>query len=146
MTTTKMIIGNLESCELPDLGITGLHTRIDTGATTSSLHVDNLKRIKKDGKRYVSFDIHPDVHNVERIIHCTALLENSKKIKSSNGGAETRPVIQTMFSLNGQSWPVKLTLTDRSDMSYLMLLGREGMGDLILVDPSNSFLVSQDSL
>jgi hypothetical protein len=27
-------------------------------------------------------------------------------------------------------------------MSYLMLLGREGMGDDFLVDPSQTFLVS----
>jgi hypothetical protein len=143
MTPNKMIIGNLEACDLPDIGINGLHIRIDTGAATSSLHVDNIEQFKKNGQTYVSFDIHPDSHNVDRIIRCTAPRSDARKIKSSNGEAERRPVIKTTFALNGESWPIEITLTDRSDMSYLMLLGREGMADRILVDPSKSFIASK---
>jgi hypothetical protein len=143
MPQDKMIIGNLEACDLPDIGIQNLHIRVDTGAATSSLHVDNIEQFKKDGKAYVNFDIHPDSHNVDRIIRCTAPLSDARKIKSSNGEAERRHVIKATFALNGESWPIEITLTDRSDMSYLMLLGREGMADRVLVDPSASFLVSE---
>jgi hypothetical protein len=41
----KLTVGNLELCDLPELGIKGLHVRVDTGAATSSLHVDNIEEI-----------------------------------------------------------------------------------------------------
>ncbi|MCG9712654.1 RimK/LysX family protein [Shewanella insulae] len=138
----KIIIGNLEACDLPDLGIKDLHVRIDTGAKTSALHVDNLKRIKVGGRPYVAFDLHPDVYDLEQIVHCKAPVHDSRRIKSSNGEVEQRCVIETTLKLGEQEWPIELTLSNRQDMTYLMLLGREAMGDRVLVDPSESFLIN----
>jgi hypothetical protein len=136
----KILIGRLESINLPDLLIENLHVRVDTGAKTSSLHVDNIKKVIKKGKPHVSFDIHPDIHNVDRIVTCLAALSDIRNIKSSNGEVEQRYVIQTLMVLGEHSWPIEITLTDRSDMSYLMLLGREAMGDRCIVDPSKVFI------
>jgi len=142
MMNNKMIIGCLETCDLPELEITQLQIRVDTGAKTSSLHVDNLEYIEVKGRPYVKFDIHPNVHNVEQIVRRKAPVSDIRKIKSSNGESEKRYVITTNFHLGGQNWPIEITLTDRSDMTYLMLFGREGMGDKVLVDPSKTFIVS----
>ena len=139
----KLILGTLESCELPDLGIKRLQVRVDTGAKTSSLHVDNLKRFKRKGVSWVRFDIHPNAHDVEEVTRCEAPLHAVRRIKSSNGLSERRRVIKTTLLIGGRSWPIELSLSDRSDMNYLMLLGREGMAENVLVDPSQSFLVSQ---
>lgn len=138
----KIIIGCIETCDLPEIGILDLQIRVDTGAKTSSLHVDNLTRFKKGGKTWVKFDIHPDIHNVDTVVECKAILYDIRNIKSSNGESQERYVIQTPIRLAGMTWPIQITLTDRSDMSYLMLFGREGMGDRILVDPSQNFLLS----
>lgn len=140
----KLIVGNLEKCDLPELKIKDLHVRVDTGAKTSSLHVDNIMPFTKSGKRWVAYDIHPDMHNVERIIHCESAVHDQRKVKSSNGRSEKRYVIQTLFRLLDDTWPIEITLTDRSDMSYLMLLGREGMKNKLLVDPSQQFLLSSN--
>ena len=139
---TKLIIGSLESCDLPELGINDLQVRVDTGAKTSSLHVDNIKSEKKNGKPHVSFDLHPDVYHLESVVRCSAYLKDMRRIKSSNGDTQQRYVIQTPIVLGGKTWDIEITLTDRSDMNYLMLLGREGMGDRVLVDPSQTFLAS----
>ncbi len=141
----KMTIGALECCDLPDLGISHLQVRVDTGATTSSLHVDNIEEFEKNGKRWVRFDIHPDIHNVTKIVTTTAPLQAKKVVKSSSADKEKRVVIKTTFKIGQDSWPIKLTLTDRSSMTYLMLLGREAMKDRILVDPSHDFLVSNEN-
>lgn len=141
----KIIIGRLESISLPDLAIDDLPVRIDTGAQTSSLHVDNIRKFYKNGKPCVKFDIHPDIHNVGSIVPCSALIYDIRRIKSSNGSTEQRYVIKTPMSLGDNSWPIEITLTDRSDMSYLMLLGREAMKKRILVDPSRVFLASNHS-
>ncbi|BCD96447.1 ATP-dependent zinc protease [Marinagarivorans cellulosilyticus] len=138
----KPIIGSLETCNLPDLGISNLQIRVDTGAQTSSLHVDNIKGLKKNGKPWVQFDIHPDIYDVNSIVTCCTPICDIRRIKSSNGEAQERYVIKTPIELGDMSWPIEITLTDRSDMSYLMLFGREGMGDRILVDPSQTFLLS----
>ncbi len=141
----KLIIGSIEICNLPDLNITDLNIRVDTGAKTSSLHVDNIDNFIKDGKPWVKFDIHPDIHNVEKLITCEAPLRDIRRIKSSNGTSEDRYVIQTMLELGDKRWPIEITLTNRADMNYLMLLGREGMGNKVLVDPSASFLIKLSS-
>ncbi len=65
----KLKIGAVELCDLPELGIEKLHMRVDTGAATSSLHVDNIKEYSEGKKNFVSFDLHPDIHNVDKIIH-----------------------------------------------------------------------------
>lgn len=141
----KIVIGALECCDLPDLSISHLQVRVDTGATTSSLHVDNIEEFLKDGKRWVRFDIHPDIHNVKKIVTTTAPLQAKKIVKSSSADKEKRVVIKTTIKIGQDSWPIKLTLTDRSTMTYLMLLGREAMKDRILVDPSHEFLVSNEN-
>ena len=139
----KKIIGRLESIALPELGIDNLEVRVDTGAKTSSLHVDNIKKSVVEGVHQVTFDIHPDAHNVGRIVTCTAPISDMRKVKSSNGTSEQRYVIETTIMLGSQSWVIEITLTDRSDMSYLMLFGREAISDRFLVDPSKIFLGSK---
>ncbi|GLX79783.1 ribosomal protein S6 modification protein [Thalassotalea insulae] len=140
----KMIIGRLEAIALPELSIENMTVRIDSGAKTSSLHVDNLKQITTKGKPWVSFDLHPDVHNVEKVITCSAPISDIRKVKSSNGVSEQRYVIETIVTLGKDSWPIEITLTDRSDMSYLMLFGREAMGKRFLVDPSKVYLAGSE--
>jgi hypothetical protein len=142
--TDKILVGALELCDLPDLGISDLQMRVDTGAATSSLHVDNIEEYISEGKRRVRFDIHPDIHNVDKTITTTARLSGKKVVKSSSADTEKRVVIKTSIKLGGQKWKIKLTLTDRYSMNNLMLLGREAMQDRILVDPSHEFILSED--
>ena len=136
----KMIIGRLESIALPELGIKDMQVRVDTGAKTSSLHVDNIVKYMECGTPWVKFDIHPDIHNVKKLISCKAVLSDIRKIKSSNGTSEERFVIETAMTLGKETWPIEITLTDRADMNYLMLFGREAIGKRLLVDPSKVFL------
>lgn len=137
----KLILGALEVCDLPELQISDLHVRVDTGAKTSSLHVDNIEAEIRDGIEWVIFDIHPDIHNVERVVRRASKLKETRLIKSSNAAKEHRYVIDTLISMGGQSWPIEVTLTDRSSMSYLMLLGRQAMRDNVLVNPSKEYLL-----
>lgn len=138
----KIVIGHIEHIELPDLGITQLTVRVDTGAQTSSLHVDNIQRTYIDNKPAVSFDIHPEIHDVENSVRCEALLHDVRKIKSSNGISEQRYVIKTPAILGDFKWDIEITLTDRSDMTYLMLLGRQALSDHFYIDVSTAFVAS----
>ena len=141
-TKQKAIIGRLETIALPELEIADIQVRVDTGAKTSSLHVDNIVKFKKDGKIMVRFDLHPDVYNVDEMISCEAPIHDIRRVKSSNGTSEQRYVILTPVQLGDINWSIEITLTDRSDMSYLMLFGREAIGKRFLVDPSKVFVSS----
>ncbi|EDP57832.1 RimK/LysX family protein [Vibrio sp. AND4] len=138
----KVIIGNTEAICLPELGITHLEARIDTGAQTSSLHVDNIDCTEQDGQSYVEFDLHPDIYHLEQVVRCKAPMKTSRKVKSSNGTFEHRCMITTMLRMGDQEWPIDITLTNREKMTYMMLLGRQAMADKVLVDPSQSHLLA----
>ena len=98
-----------------------LNVRVDTGAATSSLHVDNIEEFDQDGELWIKFDIHPDIHNVERVVRREARVEGQKRVKSSTATLEKRYVIITPIIMDGYQ-DIQLTLTDRSEMTYLMLL------------------------
>ncbi|MDN4502401.1 RimK/LysX family protein [Alteromonadaceae bacterium BrNp21-10] len=134
-----MTVGVLELCHLPKLEIFNLEARIDTGAQTSSLHVDNIEEFEKDGKLYIRYDIHPDVHDVSKIVARKSLVKSIRSIKSSNGQKENRYVIDTDMVIGAMEWEIEVTLTDRSNMSYLMLVGREAMVGRLVVDPELNF-------
>ena len=138
----KLVIGSLETCHLPDLNIFDLQIRIDTGAKTSSLHVDDIKKERREGKLGVAFTIHPDIYDVEVITRCWAPISDVRRIKSSNGAVDQRLIIKTKMVMSTVEKEIEITLSNRSDMSYLMLLGREGMGSDFLVDPSQTFIIS----
>lgn len=140
----RTIIGHIENIDLPELGINQLTVRVDTGAQTSSLHVDNIQRISLDSKPAVSFDIHPEIHNVDKKVRCTALLHDIRTVKSSNGISEQRYVIKTSAILGEHTWDIEITLTDRSDMTYLMLLGRQALANHFYIDASNVFIAKPD--
>lgn len=131
----KLVIGSLEKCDLPQLGIEELHIRVDTGAKTSSLHVDNIEEFTKDDAMWIAFDIHPDVYNTDEVIRKKAKVVDIKKVKSSTATKQRRYVIHTKITMANKSWTIRLTLTDRSKMTYRMLLGREAMKGRFVVDP-----------
>ena len=139
--TDKLIVGAIEECSLPEFGIENLPVRIDTGAKTSSLHVDGIKQFRRDGSPWVSFHIHPNIHSVEETIACEAKVYDIRTIKSSNGSTDERIIVKTTLKLGGRSWTIQLSLSDRSEMTYLMLLGRQGMGRRVLVNPAETFLL-----
>ncbi len=140
--TERLIIGHIENIHLPELGISQLTARVDTGAQTSSLHVDNIQRTYVEKKPAVSFDIHPEIHNVDKSVRCTALLYDVRKVKSSNGMSEQRYVIKTPAILGTHQWDIEITLTNRSDMTYLMLIGRQALANHFYIDAANAFIAS----
>ena len=131
----KIIIGSLEKCDLPQLGIEGLHVRVDTGAKTSSLHVDNIEEYKKDDELWIAFDMHPDVYEIEEVGRKEAKVVDIKRVKSSTATRQRRYVIVTTIKMANKTWKIRLTLTNRSTMTYMMLLGREAMKGRFIVDP-----------
>lgn len=134
-----MIIGWREWASLPELGIDQIKTKIDTGARSSSLHAFDISVFKKSNQDYVKFSVHPVQRNNKITVTCESLVLEFRKVKSSTGHSEKRPVIVSNLSLMGMVWPIEITLTNRSDMGFRMLLGRESFRKYFLVDAGNSY-------
>jgi hypothetical protein len=123
------------------LGITKLNVRVDTGAATSSIHVDNIEEFEQGDDLWIRFDIHPDIHDVKKLKRCEAKVEGQRRVKSSTATRQKRYVISTDIKMADLRWPIQLTLTDRSEMTYLMLFGREAMAGKFIVDPELEYLL-----
>jgi hypothetical protein len=133
------VIGWREWVALPDLKISKVKVKIDTGARSSCLHAFDLQIYKKSGKEYVKFKVHPSQRNSKNTKECRARVFEYRKVKSSNGQSELRPVIVTNLELLGDTWPIEITLTNRDEMGFRMLLGRESFRKKFLVDAGSSY-------
>jgi len=92
------VIGLREWVALPDLGVAGLRAKIDTGASTSSLHATDIEPFERDGEKWVRFTAHLGTVVQLRHRRCEAPLVARKTIKSSNGQAQVRYVISTTLA------------------------------------------------
>jgi hypothetical protein len=132
-------IGWREWVDLPDLHIKEIKVKVDTGARTSSLHAYDLQFFYRGKKEFVRFKVHPVQRSTQKTVRCEAEVLEYRKIKSSNGQTEKRPVIITPVKLMGQSWDIEVTLTNRDEMGFRMLLGRESIRRRFLVDAGGSY-------
>jgi hypothetical protein len=132
-------IGWREWVGLPELGISRIKVKVDTGARSSSLHAYDLHEFERRGKKWVRFKVHPVQRETENIVQTEAEILEYRSVRSSSGKATTRPVIVTSIELLGQTWPVELTLANRDEMGFRMLLGREAFRGRFLVDAGKSY-------
>lgn len=148
MTVSKrpaqVVLGWREWLSLPDLGVARIKAKIDTGARTSALHVDDLERFEKNGQRWVRFKVFPNQRNEKSPIIAEARLVEERKVRSSSGHTELRPVIETTLGAGEQLWRIEITLTSRSLMSFRMLLGRQALRKHVLVNPGASHLTRRN--
>lgn len=137
------VIGWREWVDLTELRCGKIKVKVDTGARSSALHAFNVKEFEKDGETWVKFDVHPDQDSGKRTISTKAKVLEYRKVKNSGGKATMRPVIVTTISLMAVVWSVELTLANRDEMGFRMLLGRQAVRGRFLVDAGESFYGGQ---
>ncbi|MFW5489325.1 MAG: ATP-dependent zinc protease [Desulfovibrio sp.] len=138
-TLPKMLIGWREWASLPDLNIPAVKVKIDTGARTSAIHAFDIDPFEKNGQRFVRFAIHPLQGRDDISVLCEARLLESRRVKNSGGVSHKRYVISTRMSMGGRTWPIELTLANRDQMKFRMLIGRSSMNGNLIVDPQLSY-------
>lgn len=128
------VIGLREWVALPGLGVAGLRAKIDTGASTSSLHATDIELFERDGQPWVRFIAH--LGSLKQLRHHPgeAPLVSIKRVRSSNGHAQTRYVIRTPLALGDRVWEVEFTLACRKRMRYRLLIGSKALvhGQLVV--------------
>lgn len=141
-----MMVGWREWCYLPELHISHIKAKIDTGARTSCLHAFYVEPFTRNGTEWVRFGMHPNQHDTDTVLHCEAKVIDRRNVTDSGGHTEKRYVIKTSMVLGNSQWPIELTLTNRDTMRFRMLLGRTAMQKRVVVNPDASFLCGEPDI
>lgn len=141
MTAPLQTIGWREWVTLVDYAKTPIKAKVDTGAKTSALHAYYVTPFKRNGQDWVRFGIHPLQDTCSGELTCEAPIKDQRRVRDSGGHSELRYVVDTRLQINGHLFTVEVTLTDRENMRFRMLLGRGALKNLYLVDSSKSFVL-----
>lgn len=131
-------MGWRELVSLPQLGLAGIPAKIDTGARTSSLHAEVLDEFARSGRRFVRFAVAWNGTRQE----CEAISVDLRGIRSSNGDMQQRFVIKTPLTIGNLTFRTEISLADRSQMQFPMLIGRTALRRRMVVDSGHSWLQS----
>jgi hypothetical protein len=143
MTNKLITLGWREWVGLSELGVAKIKAKTDTGARTSTLHAYYVKPFQREGEDWVRFGLHPLQHRDDHVVECEARVHDQRQVTDSGGHTEDRYVIKTMAQLADIQWPIELTLTNRDNMRFRMLLGRTALNERFIVDPSASYLMGK---
>lgn len=127
---SKEILGEIDRFYLPEFNLKNIEARIDTGAKTSSIHATNIKILNKN---LVEFEV-LDKYKFQKKIHKIAI------VKSSNGIEEKRVFIKSTIKIFDKNYEIELSLNDRKNMQFPLLIGRELLEKGFIVDVSQQNL------
>lgn len=143
------VLGWLESAYIKPWDIK-VRAKLDTGALTSSIHATHIEEFQMDDELWVRFTLTQPMnkkHNqLEKQIVVEKPVIKETKIKEHVGDSVSRYVVEMEFCLNGKDYITAVTLTDRSNFHYPLLLGRRTLKDNLLIDPGKTFIANKPCL
>ncbi|MDL2286154.1 RimK/LysX family protein [Desulfococcaceae bacterium OttesenSCG-928-F15] len=130
----KKVVGGIEAVRLvpPDIV---LLARVDTGAETASLDARNIRLFERDGDRWVRFDT-PAPKGDKMISMEQKLSRKTRILQASADGSEQRLVIELSITIGGITQLAEFTLTNREHLTFPVLIGRNILKDIMVVDVS----------
>jgi hypothetical protein len=134
-----MVVGWRELVSLPEIGLANIPAKIDTGARTSALNARVIETFAKGDTTMVRFAA---LWNGQEQV-CEAPVVDRRSVRSSNGEMQERFVIKTPLRIGKLICKVEVTLADRSEMQFPMLVGRTALRRRMVVDSSHSWVQSQ---
>lgn len=134
------VIGYIEKVNIPDLDLVGLDAKIDTGADSCSIHCDDIS-INEDNS--VTFTLHDEVHAAYNGKKITLPIHKTSHVKSSNGKSESRIFIRTNLKLGHETYEADISLANRKNMKYPLLIGRRFLSHHYLIDVSRKNMTKE---
>ncbi|MEV4667478.1 ATP-dependent zinc protease [Microbacterium sp. LWO12-1.2] len=137
---SNTLTGWREWVALPDLGVDWIKAKIDTGARTSSLHAFDIQEFDREGESWVRFRLKPWQDSQEDTVVVETPVHDRRAVRSSSGHAQERLVVMLLIRLVDREVLAEVTLSNRDEMGFRMLIGREALRRGYIVDPARSFL------
>jgi hypothetical protein len=133
---SSTIVGWREWVGLPGAGIPWIKAKLDTGARSSALHAYEIEELAGDRVR---FRVRPwQRADEDVVVECA--VHDRRVVRSSSGHTEQRIVVLLDVQLSGETITAEVTLSNRDQMGFRMLIGREALRQGFIVDPGASFL------
>ena len=139
LPTSPAVVGWREWVALPDAGIDWIKAKIDTGARSSAIHAFDLVEEERDGEAWVRFSIHPWQKSDEDVAELALPVLDRREVRSSNGQVEERFAVPMAVTLAGRTITTVMTLSNRDEMGFRLLIGREALAQGFLVDSAQSY-------
>ena len=137
-----LVIGVTEYVDIPDWRIVRLRAKIDTGARSSALHVENIREL---GSGRVSFEVRLCRSAKDRRVTVEAAVARRGHVRPSNGQLEARIFVAVKVRIGPVEREIELSLVDRGSMIFRMLIGRRALAHAFLVDPSRRYVLRKPS-
>lgn len=131
-SSDKKVIGAVEDVLVRPPGII-LPARIDTGAATSSLDARNLQRFERDGKPWVRFEVQMPESGQKAQLE-RPIVRQVRIVQAGRAEGERRPVVELQITLGGMVQTAQFTLSSRTHLEYPLLIGRNVLRDVMVVD------------
>lgn len=133
-THSKVVVGQIEYVYIPSIKKT-FKARIDTGATTTSIHALNIKEFERDGQKWVNFDF---INKKEKLSMQLPIYKiiNVKRHETKN---QKRYVVKMRMNLSESSQVINVSLTNRSNFTFPVLIGRNFLNGIAIVDVSKRY-------
>jgi predicted small lipoprotein YifL len=138
VTGDKQVVGSVERVYLSPPGAE-LSARIDTGATTSSLDAQEIEFFERNGDPWVRFTV-VNPEDESRIVLERKVVRNVRIIQAVVDEAERRPVVELGVTVGKTTQTAQFTLSDRRHLEHPVLIGRNVLMDIMVVDVSQSFI------
>ena len=135
-----VVAGWREWISLPELGVDWVKAKVDTGARSSAIHARDVTVLRRGTIDVASFELHPWQGSELDAMRVELPIVDRRIVRSSTGHEEERLVVATTIRLVGLDIEAELTLTNRDEMGFRMLVGREALRGRCLVDPGRSYL------
>ena len=132
----QIVLGGIEKVFLDPPGLL-FNARIDTGAKTSSLSAIDMVEFERDGKPYIKFNV-VNSETGEKT-ELTRRIRRHVRIKEHMSESHRRPVVRLRVKFANIDERINFTLVDRSKFSQQVLIGRNLLQDLAIVDVSKKF-------
>jgi hypothetical protein len=140
MESQKHVIGSAELVDFPEWGVAGLRAKVDTGARSSALHVENIHELPGG---WVEFDVRLLRKNEQRRKRVRARVSRRGRVKPSSGETQARLFVKARMRLGPVEHEVEVSLVDRQRMIFRMLLGRTALTPMFLVDPGRRYVLTK---
>jgi hypothetical protein len=130
------VIGWREIVAFPEWNVDGIEAKIDTGARTSAIHVEDVVKLG-DGR--VRFHLVTSRRSPFKHVPVTAELVRLTRVRSSSGQAQERYVVSTTVRIGSVRRRIELSLVRRDKMLCRMLLGRKALRGFV-IDPHRKYV------
>lgn len=140
----KILIGRVEEVDFTELELYGVQAKIDTGAYTTALHCQDIYESRENGVKVLYFKPLDKDHPLYTEQEIRVQKYTRKKIKNSFGQIETRFIITTIIKLGEKEIETEISLADRANMRYPVLLGRKFLSKGFLIDVNKTFVQKKE--